>query len=164
MRRLFQDTLVSMQIHKLREGIRNTIARGPFPPLDDAWLAAALMPTPTRQPRYSARLGFAFLLSAAGLGLCLWYGQAWRQLPHYTARDIDESARLNLAADLARSRPPTPLTAAQHAQRLPLEREEVVEDIDQHRQVVRAGFIAGLTLLAFAALQFLANRLSQRSA
>jgi len=119
-----------------------------------------LKSVPTRSRMRSA---FAFLLGAAGLGLCAWYGQDWLALPHYSKADIDRSAQLNLAVDLTRIPQNLQPAADQHAEMLKNERQEVVNDISLQRKKTQAGFGAGLILLVLSAGQFLALRLGRRS-
>ncbi len=119
-----------------------------------------LAPTPNRS---RMRSGFAFLLGAAGLAACGWFGQAWLALPHYSKADIDRSAQLNLAVDLTRLPQNLQPAADQHAEMLKNERQEVVDDISLQRKKTQAGFGAGLILLVLSAGQFLALWLGRRS-
>lgn len=122
----------------------------------------AFKSVPTRS---RMRAAFAFLLGAAGLGLCGWYGQAWMALPHYSKADIDHSAQLNLVIDLQRlPQNLRPNTADQHAGMLQNERQEVVNDITHQRQKAQAGSAAGLILLVLSMGQFIAVRLGRRTA
>ena len=45
-------------------------------------------------------LGF-FILSV-GIGICLYYGMEWYELPRYTEAEIEQSTELNMQLDLQR--------------------------------------------------------------
>ncbi len=122
----------------------------------------AFKSVPTRS---RMRAAFAFLLGAAGLGLCGWYGQAWMALPHYSKADIDHSAQLNLVIDLQRlPQNLQPTTSDERASLLKNERQEVIDDIAQQRNKTQAGIAAGLILLVLSMGQFIAVRFGRRTA
>lgn len=108
--------------------------------------------------RHRLRSGFAFLLGAAGLALCGWYGSALLSAPQYSQADIARSAQLNLAVDLARLPPNLRPAATEHAEMLDNERQEVVDDISLQHKKRQAGFGAGVILLVLAAGRLLLNR------
>lgn len=121
------------------------------------------MPLRSVPSRSRLRSGFAFLLGAAGLALCGWFGQDWLALPHYSKADIDRSAQLNLAVDLQRLPQNLQPTVGHRAALLRNERQEVVDDISLQRKKTQAGFGAGLILLVLSAGQLLAVCLGRRS-
>ena len=57
-----------------------------------------LQPATTR--RRPPMLGFFIL--CVGLGICLYYGMEWYELPTYTEAEIAQSTELNLQLDLQR--------------------------------------------------------------
>ena len=56
-----------------------------------------LPPNPTNRRRVPL---LPFLLFAGGLGICMYYGQQWYELPKYSDADIEASTELNLQMDL----------------------------------------------------------------
>lgn len=99
--------------------------------------------------------GLAFLLAAAGLGLCGYAGLQWRELPHYTDAEIAASADLNLALDLAREQSDTqaPANPAPLEDRRRAMQTEVRAELAHAEGPVRAWFFAGLALLGIAAVR-----------
>jgi uncharacterized protein HemX len=106
----------------------------------------------------SLRSRFAFLLAAAGLGLCGYAGLQWRDLPQYSETDLKASAELNLQLDLARKKAPQP-SPEEKATLLQQERSEIDASIrNDHEQVLKE-LALGLALLVFAGGQWLMARL-----
>lgn len=107
-----------------------------------------------QQPsRQRLRNGFAFLIAAAGLGLCGYAGLLWHALPSYSEKDIQASTELNLAIDLTRqdrqnssSQPPDKDSLRKQV------RSEVEADIVKERQWPLQWFRSGLVLIALALL------------
>jgi len=110
------------------------------------------------------RYRFAFLLAAAGLGLCGYAGLQWRALPDYSEQDLQASTELNLAFDLARRGDRDPLPVDRLDELRKQERAEIEQAIRADRSRVERYFAAGLALVVVALGQFVAGRLTAQAA
>jgi Flp pilus assembly protein TadB len=108
------------------------------------------------------RYRFAFVLAAAGVGLCGYAALLWHELPRYSEQDLQASAELNLALDLARSETRQPLTMEQLDERRKQVRAEIDQSLAAERARVERWLAAGLALLVVALGQFVAGRLNYK--
>lgn len=114
---------------------------------------------PFRDPRM-----ISALLFAAGLGMAMWYGVAWYEIPAWSQAEIEQSVELNLAMDLSRRgalrQPDVEALARLRAQ----VRAEVEAEIDRERRAVQAPFAIGLLLSVATFGHLLAGALAARRA
>lgn len=106
--------------------------------------------------------GMPAALFLAGLGLSLYYGHAWWQLPHYSEADIQQSVELNLAMDLQH------LPASARAEPARQQRRETIEVelrevIRREREETRTACLAGLAALLASLAQMAWLRRRHRS-
>lgn len=101
--------------------------------------------------RLSLQAGIAFLIGAAGIGLCGYAAVLWRELPRYTEADLQASTELNLAADLAR-RVDAPDRATTDALRRQV-RIEIENEIAEERRAGLPWLLAGLLLIGISILR-----------
>jgi len=101
----------------------------------------------------------AIILIAAGIGLCLWFGEEWYSLPQWSEAEIQQSADLNVAMDVQRMSPQLAPTGERLEQLRRTVRAEVASEIKrEHEKPLRwvAGglmlIVAGLSNLLFATL------------
>ena len=91
-------------------------------------------------------LGF-FILSV-GIGICLYYGVEWYELPRYTEADIEQSTVMNMQIDLQRMgdhlRPQTKDDMELMRAKL---RSEIVSSIKEQSDKVHLRFSVGLIAL-----------------
>ena len=106
--------------------------------------------------------GFPAALFAAGLGLTMYFGYGWWQLPSYSDAEIEQSVELNLAMDM-QHRGPTLARDAATVDRLRQQvGDEVRGDIRRERQEQLRGFAAGLIALVLSLGQLVYLQLSAR--
>ena len=92
--------------------------------------------------------GFPAALFLAGLGLSLYYADAWWRLPSYSEQDIAASVELNLAMDLqSRGKSPQAIPEPELALMRQGLRQELDTQITVERREVQRGFAAGATAL-----------------
>ena len=96
-----------------------------------------------------------FLMIAAGLGLALYFGEQWRELPNWNEVEIRQSAELNLALDLQRMGPLLQPAGARLQELRARERAEVEGEIRRDREKVQRWVGAGLLLMVFGTGQYL---------
>lgn len=115
----------------------------------------------TNQRRRPPMLGF-FILSI-GLGICLYYGMEWYELPRYTEAEIDQSTELNLQMDLQRMgahlQPKTPDELAIMRAKL---RYEITDSIKQQNDKVHLRFSVGLIALIIGVGQLFSSWMIQQ--
>jgi hypothetical protein len=120
-----------------------------------------MLPPLANQRRRPPMLGF-FILSI-GLGICLYYGMEWYELPVYTEAEIDQSTELNLQMDLQRMgpllRPKTPDDLAVMRAKL---RYEITDSIKQQNDKVHLRFSVGLIALIIGIGQLMSSWLIRR--
>ena len=103
------------------------------------------------------------MLFSAGLGVAGYYGLQWRDLPRLSERELEQSAELNLALDLAQ------MSAEQRPQGEQLQdlkarvRAEVQADIDRERETIHERFAAGLVAMVFGLGQLVFVYLNERA-
>lgn len=95
--------------------------------------------------RLSLQAGIAFLIGAAGIGLCGYAGVLWRELPRYTEADLQASTELNLAVDLARKG--RSLDSKSVEQLRHQVRTEIEKDLAEERRAVLPWLLVGLCLI-----------------
>lgn len=92
--------------------------------------------------------GFPAALFLAGLGLSLYYADAWWRLPEYSEEDIVASVQLNLVMDLRQQgRATSGLDAAQLAVRRAQLEQELRDEIQREQRDAQRGLVAGLAAL-----------------
>lgn len=96
-----------------------------------------------------------FLMIAAGLGLVLYYGLQWRELPRWSEAEIAQSAELNLALDLQRMGPLLQPTGTRLAELRTRVRAEVEAEIRHDRRALERWIGLGLLLMVFGGSQYL---------
>lgn len=102
------------------------------------------------------------LLLSIGMGLTIYYGHEWWQLPEYSDADIGASVELNLHIEL-QQRGPHLQPDAEGIERLRgMIRQEVETEIRREREKVQLRFGVGLMALVLGSGQLLANSLLQR--
>jgi len=103
------------------------------------------------------------MLFSTGLCVAGYYGMQWRDLPHLSEQELEQSAELNLALDLARLSP----EQRPHGQALEdmkaRERSEVLADLDRERDTVHERFAAGLVAMVFGLGQLVFVYLNERA-
>lgn len=119
-----------------------------------------LLPTaPSR--RRPPMLGFIILV--VGIGICLYYGMEWYELPNYTEADIAASTELNMQMDLQRMgtllAPKT--TEELETMRAKL-RYEITDSIKQQSDKVHLRFSVGLVALILGIGQLVSSWMMQR--
>ena len=101
-------------------------------------------------------LGF-FILSI-GLGICLYYGMEWYELPTYTEAEVNQSTELNLQFDLQRL---GPLSQPKNKDELELMRAkvryEITSSIKEQSDKVHLRFSVGLIALIIGFGQLLSS-------
>lgn len=97
------------------------------------------------------------LLFAVGLGLLMFHGHAWWQLPDYSVDDIEQSVDFNLAIDLQRRGSSDGLSPEQLERLRTQVRDEVVAAIaaDQHEALRYMGIGLLLTVMGLAQMWLL---------
>ena len=104
-----------------------------------------MMP-PKPQPRRRAPF-FPLLVFSAGLGLTLYFGNQYYNLPHYSEADIDASTQLNLQLDLQHRGPNLqPANEAQLSLMRARIRKEITDSIQS--QKTRLEQRIGISLIA----------------
>lgn len=98
------------------------------------------------------------LMFAGGLGMAMYYGHAWWQLPQYSAADLDASVELNLAADLMRHDEAFRNDAAQVLALRSAVRQELEQTIADEKREVQNYTGTGLILMALGLAQMLVLR------
>jgi hypothetical protein len=102
--------------------------------------------------RQRLRNSFAFLLAAAGIGLCIYGGLLRHELPVYSEKDIEASVELNLALDLTRHDPASPPDAQQTEDLRQQLRAEVEADIAKERELPMLWLRSGIVPIVLALL------------
>ena len=104
-----------------------------------------------------------FLIVCIGLGICLYYGMAWYELPTYTEAEIDQSTELNMQMDLQRMGPVlAPKTKDDLALMRARIRSEITTSIKEQSDTVHLRFSVGLIALIIGIGQMLSTWLMQR--
>lgn len=103
------------------------------------------------------------MLFSAGLGVAGYYGLQWRDLPHLSEQELEQSAELNLALDLARMAPEQRPQGQQLQEMKTRERSDVQADLDREREVVHERFAAGLVAMVFGIGQLVFVYLNERA-
>ncbi|MDN5875039.1 MAG: hypothetical protein L0H29_11740 [Sinobacteraceae bacterium] len=120
-----------------------------------------ITPSPTSPQRLRAALAFLFV--ASGLGMCMWYGDSWLNLPDYSTAQIEQTAQLNVMYSMYNAPSPKALTPEQVRQRVDHERQRVVAAIHEQRTHVVTGLVAGLVLMVLGVAQYLLRRTLRRN-
>lgn len=108
--------------------------------------------------RGSLRSGVAFLLVAAGVGLCGYAALHW---PRFSEEDLQASAELNLQMDLARRQLPAPPAEELERMRTQVRAEveqEVQRKLGPERERLRSLGVVGVVLLALGVVQLVLGR------
>lgn len=104
-----------------------------------------------------------FIILCVGLGICLYYGMEWYELPTYTEAEIEQSTELNLQMDLQRMgehlRPKTKEDLELMRARL---RAEITGAIKEQSDTVHLRFSVGLIALIIGIGQLLSSWLMQK--
>lgn len=88
------------------------------------------------------------LLFSAGLGLCMYFGQEWYELPQYSESDIDASTELNLRMDLQHRGPNLQPANKEELENMRAKvRYEITSSIKAERDKVTQRFSIGLVAL-----------------
>lgn len=120
-----------------------------------------MLPNPAHRRRGSL---LPFLLFAGGLGICLYYGQQWYELPKYSESDIDASTELNLKMDLQRRGPNLQPANKDELERMRAGvRYEITSSINAERDKLTQRFGIGLIALVLGLGQLVMARLMRRS-
>ncbi|MDP3858429.1 MAG: hypothetical protein Q8Q73_11790 [Stagnimonas sp.] len=100
--------------------------------------------------------GFPAALFLAGLGLSLYYADAWWRLPEYSEKDIAASVELNLAMDLQSRNLTRSSLGSPELQNLRSQLQvELQAEILQEQRTVQRGFAAGVAALLLSLIQML---------
>ena len=104
------------------------------------------------KPRLAA---FPAALFLAGLGLSLYYADAWWRLPTYSEAEVMQSVELNLAIDLRREigNNSPPLTEDSVRMRRQQLESEIRREIATDRRVALRNMLVGLAVLLAAIVQ-----------
>lgn len=104
-----------------------------------------------------------FIILVVGIGICLYYGMEWYELPNYTEADIAASTELNMQMDLQRMgtllAPKT--TEELETMRAKL-RYEITDSIKQQSDKVHLRFSVGLVALILGIGQLVSSWMMQR--
>lgn len=98
------------------------------------------------------------MMFAVGLGMAMYNGYAWWQLPQYSAEEIEQSVDLNLALDFQRRGTAPPTDEATVQQLRDGVRQELVATIDRERTEVKGYAGTGLILAAIGFAQMILMR------
>ena len=119
-----------------------------------------MMPPTTHARR---RPVLPMLLFSAGLGICMYFGQQWYQLPKFSENDIEASTELNLKMDLQHRGPSLQPANDQELNRMRAEvRYEITSSINAERDKVTRRFSIGLVALVLGLGQLVMGWLMQR--
>jgi hypothetical protein len=119
-----------------------------------------MLPNPAHRRRVPL---LPFMLFAGGLGICLYYGQQWYELPKYSESDIDASTELNLKLDLQHRGPNLQPANKEELERLRAGvRYEITSSIKAERDKVTQRFGIGLVALVLGLGQLVMARLMRR--
>lgn len=103
------------------------------------------------------------LLFSAGLGLCMYFGQEWYQLPKYSEADIDASTELNLRMDLKHRGPNLQPANKQELEAMRAKvRFEITNSIKAERDKITQRFSIGLVALVLGFGQLMMEWLMRR--
>jgi hypothetical protein len=116
------------------------------------------------QPYRSPFRSLTALLISIGLGLTIYYGQQWWQLPDYSEEDIRSSAELNLHLELQQRGPHLQPNAAGIERLREMIQREVEGEILREREKIQLRFGIGLIALVLGGGQLLAQYVLNRSA
>jgi hypothetical protein len=97
------------------------------------------------------------LLLSIGLGLTIYYGQQWWQLPEYNDADIGASVELNLHLELQQRGPHLQPDAAGIERLREMIRQEVETEIRREREKIQLRFGIGLIALVLGGGQLAAG-------
>ncbi len=104
-----------------------------------------------------------FIILSIGIGICLYYGMEWYELPTYTEADIDQSTELNLQYDLQRL---GPLSQPKTKDELELMRAkvryEISSSIKEQSDKIHLRFSVGLIALIIGIGQMFSSWMIQR--
>lgn len=102
------------------------------------------------------------LIAAIGLGIALWFGWDWYQLPRWSEAEITQSVELNLAMDLARM-PAESVPYDEQARMRTILRSEIEAAVDAESELLRGYTLAGLLMAGFGLIQMgIRNWLSRK--
>lgn len=128
----------------------------------DAWQSiAGPFRRPNFEPQAMQKSRFAALpamMFAVGLGMAMYNGYAWRQLPDYNAEEIEQSVDLNLALDFQRRGTPPPADEAEVRKLRNGVRQELLATIERERTEVKGYAGTGLILAAVGLAQMILMR------
>ncbi|PTU33042.1 hypothetical protein [Stenotrophobium rhamnosiphilum] len=103
------------------------------------------------------------LLFSAGLGICMYFGQEWYQLPKYSESDIDASTELNLKLDLQNRGPNLQPTSKDELETMRARvRFEITSSIKAERDKITQRFSIGLVALVLGFGQLVMEWLMRR--
>ncbi|MES2491395.1 MAG: hypothetical protein V4607_16545 [Pseudomonadota bacterium] len=103
------------------------------------------------------------LLFSAGLGLCMYFGQEWYQLPKYSESDIDASTELNLKLDLQNRGPNLQPASKDELETMRARvRFEITSSIKAERDKITQRFSIGLVALVLGFGQLVMEWLMRR--
>jgi hypothetical protein len=95
---------------------------------------------------------------SVGIGMTAYYGEAWYQLPTYSAADIEASTELNLRIDLQHRGAhllPEPARLIEMREQI---RNEIEREIRLERKQIQLRFATGLAALVLGAGLLLRHR------
>ncbi len=118
------------------------------------WLHFNTFKNPKRMKKRSP-VGFPAALFAVGLGMSMYYGYAWYQLPVYNDAELAQSVDINLAMDMQRQNKPMPTDPAKLAELKAAVRADLDAVVSKERRETLGAFSAGLIGLLLALGQFL---------
>jgi hypothetical protein len=119
-----------------------------------------MLPNPANRRRVPV---LPFMLFAGGLGICLYYGQQWYELPKYSESDIDASTELNLKLDLQHRGPNLQPANKDELERLRAGvRYEITSSIKAEHDKLTQRFGIGLIALVLGFGQLVMTRLMRR--
>ncbi|MGH8456315.1 MAG: hypothetical protein ACRETW_04030 [Stenotrophobium sp.] len=119
-----------------------------------------MLPNPNTRRRVPM---IPFLVFSIGLGICLYVGQQYYELPKYNDADIDASAELNVQLELRQRAPGLPAPTAEEANAMRAkDRAEIAGLIQADRTKLQQRFGVGLIALVFGLSQLVTNWMWRR--
>lgn len=119
-----------------------------------------MLPNPATRRRVPV---LPFMLFAGGLGICMYYGQQWYELPKYSEADIDASTELNLKLDLQHRGPNLQPANKDELDRMRAGvRYEITSSIQAERDKLSQRFGIGLIAFVLGLGQLVMARLMRR--
>lgn len=105
---------------------------------------------------------FAFFLIAGGIGLSLWYGLEWWQMPRRTPEQVQEQVEIRLALELQHMGPQLQPTGERLQQLVGMIRAEVEAGEKRQLQEIERWIGLGLVMTVFGASSFVLSLARRR--